>query len=299
MTIRFDGRVVVVTGAGGGLGRAYALAFAGLGARVVVNDRGGARDGSGASNTPAEAVAAEIAALGGEAMTDASDVTDRAAMAGLAGRVLARFGRVDVLVANAGILRDRSFAKMSPAEWDDVVAVHLGGAQASVAAVWPAMRDAGYGRILLTTSGSGLYGNFGQANYSAAKMALVGLMRTLAAEGEKSGIRVNAIAPVAWTRLTADLFPPGSETVFAVEKVVPGALYLTSEAAPNGMVLSAGAGVFAEARVVETPGLALGDAPDVDTLARRFAEVRAGDGAEPVANAMAQTVKLAARASRR
>jgi NAD(P)-dependent dehydrogenase (short-subunit alcohol dehydrogenase family) len=190
-------------------------------------------------------------------------------------RALARFGRLDVVIANAGILRDRSFAKMEAAEWDAVIAVHLDGAFNTIRAAWPAMRERGYGRIVTTTSSSGLFGNFGQANYAAAKMGLVGLTRTLAIEGQKNDIRVNAIAPIAWTRMTAGLFPPGTEEVFAPEKVTPGVLFLASEAAPSGVVLSAGGGAFAEARMVETDPLMVAERPNADDLAARWGEIAA------------------------
>jgi NAD(P)-dependent dehydrogenase (short-subunit alcohol dehydrogenase family) len=287
MAIRFDDKVVIVTGAGGGLGRAHALGFAARGAIVVVNDLAGS-----------DAVVAEIVALGGRALADATSVTDRAGMAALVARLVADHGHVDVLIANAGFLRDKSFAKMSETEWDEVVAVHLGGAEICARAVWPTMRERG-GRIVFTSSGSGLYGNFGQANYAAAKMALVGLTKTLAAEGAKAGIHVNALAPVAWTRLTANLFPPDSEALFAPEKVTPAALFLASAGAPNGMVLSAGAGVFAEVRVLEAEGLALADADlSPEAVAAGLATIADMARAVTPRDSIEQTFKLAARAAR-
>lgn len=287
MAIRFDDKVVIVTGAGGGLGRAHALGFAARGAIVVVNDLAGA-----------DKVVADIEAAGGRALADATDVTDRAGMAALVARLVASHGGVDVLVANAGILRDRTFAKMTEAEWDAIVAVHLGGAEACARAVWPVMRARG-GRIVFTSSGSGLYGNFGQANYAAAKMALVGLTKTLAAEGAKAGIHVNALVPVAWTRMTEGLFPPGGETLFAPEKVTPAALFLASAGAPNGMVLAAGGGVFAEVRVIEAEGLALSGADlTPENVAAGLATIADMTGAVTPRDSIAQTVKLAARAAR-
>ena len=205
MTMRFDGQVAIVTGAGGGLGREHALALAARGARVVINDLGGARDGSGGSATAAEAVVAEIEAAGGEAMANAASVTDAAAVQAMVDQVMARWGRIDILVNNAGVLRDKSFAKMEIEDFRFVVDVHLMGAVNCTKAVWEIMRGQNYGRIVMTTSSSGLYGNFGQSNYGAAKMALVGLMQTLSIEGAKNDIRVNCLAPTAHTRMTEDL----------------------------------------------------------------------------------------------
>ncbi|MBW8304454.1 MAG: SDR family NAD(P)-dependent oxidoreductase, partial [Brevundimonas sp.] len=197
MAMRFDGRVAIVTGAGGGLGREHALALARRGAKVVVNDFGGARDGSGGSATAAETVVAEIEAAGGEAMANPASVTDFAAVQDMVAAAVAKWGRVDILVNNAGVLRDKSFAKMELEDFRFVVDVHLMGAVNCTKAVWDHMRDANYGRIVMTTSSSGLYGNFGQSNYGAAKMALVGLMQTLSIEGAKNDIRVNCLAPTA------------------------------------------------------------------------------------------------------
>ena len=200
MAIDFNGRVAIVTGAGGGLGRAHALALAARGAKVVVNDLGGARDGSGHSLTAAEAVVAEIRAAGGLAIANGASVTDWDAVHAMVQQAVDTWGRVDILVNNAGILRDKSFAKMDLADFRLVMDVHLMGAVHCAKAVWPHMQAQNYGRILMTTSSSGLYGNFGQSNYSAAKLALVGLMQTLAIEGAKHGIRVNSLAPTAATR---------------------------------------------------------------------------------------------------
>lgn len=296
MTIRFDGRVVIITGAGQGLGRAHALAFAKLGAKVVVNDLGSSVDGAGRSSAAADAVVAEIAATGGEAIADRASVTDPAAVACLVERTLARFGRIDVLVANAGILRDRSFHKMSVEEWQAVNAVHLDGTFHATRAVYPVMREAGYGRIVFTTSSSGLFGNFGQANYGAAKLGIVGLMRTLAIEGEKTNVRVNAIAPIAWTRMTAPLFPPGTEDLFAPEKVTPGVLFLASESAPTATVLSAGGGVFAVATMIETQGVKVSDSvPTADDIAAHWDVISDVATGTPLANGSLQTLKFLQR----
>lgn len=269
MTIRFDGQVAIVTGAGGGLGRAHALALAARGAKVVVNDLGAARDGSGGSATAAEAVVAEIEAAGGEAMANAASVTDAAAVEAMVAEVMARWGRIDILVNNAGILRDKSFAKMDLADFQLVMDVHLMGAVHCTKAVWEIMRTQNYGRIVMTTSSSGLFGNFGQANYGAAKMALVGLMQTLAIEGAKNDIRVNALAPTAHTRMTEDLQGLPLEAL-GPELVTPGLIYLVSRDAPTRAILAAGAGGFERAYVTLTQGdFAVGpDAPE--QVAARF-----------------------------
>lgn len=262
MAIDFTDRVVIVTGAGTGLGRSYALGFAERGARVVVNDLQGA-----------ETVAGEIADAGGTAVADPSSVTDRVAVAALVAGTLDRFGRIDVVINNAGILRDRSFSKMTDADWDDVLAVHLTGSANLSRAVWPVMREAGYGRIVMTTSSSGLFGNFGQANYGAAKLGLVGLMNTLAIEGAKAGIHVNAISPIAWTRMTAGLFPPAGEALMPPERIAPGVLFLASDDAPTGKVLVAGGGVFALAAIVETEPVALPPTATPDDIAAAFGRI--------------------------
>ena len=269
MTIRFDGQVAIVTGAGGGLGREHALALAARGARVVVNDLGAARDGSGGSATAAEAVVAEIVAAGGEAMANAASVTDAAAVEAMVAEVMARWGRIDILVNNAGILRDKSFAKMELADFQLVMDVHLMGAVHCTKAVWEIMRTQNYGRIVMTTSSSGLFGNFGQANYGAAKMALVGLMQTLAIEGAKNDIRVNALAPTAHTRMTEDLQGLPLEAL-GPDLVTPGLLHLVSRDAPTRAILAAGAGGFERAYVTLTQGdFAIG--PDAaEQVAARF-----------------------------
>ena len=269
MTIRFDGQVAIVTGAGGGLGREHALALAARGAKVVVNDLGAARDGSGGSATAAEAVVAEIEAAGGEAMANAASVTDSAAVEAMVAEVMARWGRIDILVNNAGILRDKSFAKMELADFQLVMDVHLMGAVHCTKAVWEIMRTQNYGRIVMTTSSSGLFGNFGQANYGAAKMALVGLMQTLAIEGAKNDIRVNALAPTAHTRMTEDLQGLPLEAL-GPDLVTPGLLHLVSRDAPTRAILAAGAGGFERAYVTLTQGdFAVGpDAPE--QVAARF-----------------------------
>ena len=256
MTISFDNRVAIVTGAGGGLGRAYALELAKRGAKVVVNDLGVSRDGTGQSDAALEVVE-EIRAAGGTAIANGGSVTEYDEMVAMVGDAKARFGRVDILINNAGILRDKSFAKMEPSDFELVVKVHLIGSANVTKAVWDTMREQAYGRILMTASSTGLFGNFGQANYGAAKLGLAGLTKTLYLEGAKYDIRVNTIAPVAGTRMTEDLFPAEAFKAFAPENVVPAALFLVSEDAPSNAIVGAGAGVVQAAYVTLTPGVLL------------------------------------------
>ncbi len=279
MSIDFKGQVAIVTGAGGGLGRQHALALASRGAKVVVNDLGGARDGSGASVSAAEAVVNEIKAAGGEAIANGASVTDYAAVQAMVQQAMDTWGRVDILVNNAGILRDKSFAKMEIADFRLVMDVHLMGAVHCCKAVWPIMNAQKYGRIVMTTSSSGLYGNFGQANYGAAKMALVGLMQTLSIEGAKNDIRVNCLAPTAATRMTEELMTEAVLQALRPEAVVPAMLVLASREAPNRAILCAGAGTFEAAHITLTQGLWLGhDAQTPERLAERLADVTMRDG---------------------
>lgn len=256
--IDFKGRVVIVTGAGGGLGKAHALALAKRGAKVVVNDLGGARDGSGGSASAAQAVVDEIRAAGGEAIANAASVTDFDAVQAMVQQAMDTWGRVDVLVNNAGILRDKTFAKMDLADFRLVLDVHLMGAVHCTKAVWPIMTAQNYGRIVMTTSSSGLYGNFGQSNYGAAKLALVGLMQTLALEGAKHNIHVNCLAPTAATRMTEGLMPPEVLRALRPEAVVPAMLVLASEGAPTRTTLCAGAGSVEAAHITMTQGAWIG-----------------------------------------
>src|SRR5215213_3842657 len=273
MTVSFEGRVAIVTGAGGGLGRAYALELARRGARVVVNDLGGARDGSGSSDS-AQKVVEEIEAAGGEAMANGASVTDPEQVEAMVAEARARWGAVHILINNAGILRDKSFAKMSVEDFRAVVDVHLFGSAICTKAVWETMREQAYGRILMTSSSSGLYGNFGQANYGAAKLGLAGLAKTLHLEGAKYDIRVNTIAPTAATRMTEDLFPPEMLALFNPDNVVPAALYLVSQDAPTNFIVGAGAGVVQAAYVTLTPGYALPEGRrTVEEVAANWAKV--------------------------
>ncbi|MCY1278790.1 putative short-chain type dehydrogenase/reductase [compost metagenome] len=252
MTIRFDGQVAIVTGAGNGLGRIHALELAKRGAKLVINDFGGSRDGTGSSTDAALAVVEEIRQAGGSAIANGANVADYEQVQAMVKQAVAEFGRVDILINNAGILRDKSFAKMELADIHAVINVHLMGAMNCSKAVWDVMKEQNYGRILMTTSAAGLFGNFGQANYGAAKMAVVGLMNMLAIEGRKNNIHVNTLAPMAATRMTADVMPEALLKASRPEQVTPGALYLVSENAPTKLVLGAGAGVFTAVRMEET-----------------------------------------------
>ena len=280
MALRFDNRVAIVTGAGGGLGRSHALALASRGAKVVVNDFGGALDGTGGAATPAEKVVGEIKAAGGEAIASGASVTDFAAVEAMVAAAWAKWGRIDILVNNAGILRDKTFAKMELADFRAVLEVHLMGSVHCCKAVWEIMRQQNYGRIVLTTSSSGLFGNFGQANYAAAKMGMVGLMQTLGLEGDKYNVRVNCLAPTAATRMTDALMPPEVLAVMKPEAVTPAVLAMVHENAPNRVIINAGAGGYERTYVAMTKGIHIPLGPDTpELLVARFAEVsdRAGD----------------------
>ena len=289
MALDFKDRVAIVTGAGGGLGRLHALALAKRGAKVLVNDLGGARDGSGGSVSAAQAVVAEIEAAGGVALAKGASVTDAAAVQAMVQQAVDAWGRVDILVNNAGILRDKSFAKMELDDFRLVMDVHLMGAVHCTKAVWPHMVSQKYGRILMTTSSSGLYGNFGQSNYGAAKMALVGLMQTLSIEGAKNNIHVNCLAPTAATRMTEDLMPPQVLEALKPEAVVPAMLVLVAEGAPTRTILCAGAGSVEAAQITLTQGVWLGfgaDAPE--QLQAQLAQVVDGANAAVPASGAAQ-----------
>lgn len=291
--ITFDEQVAIVTGAGHGLGRSHALALAERGARVVVNDLGGARDGTGSSTTAAEDVVAEIQGAGGEAMVNAADVTDEDAVDAMVAEAFDRWNRVDILINNAGVLRDRSFANMTIEDFRFVVDVHLIGTAICTKAVWGHMKETSYGRIVVTSSSSGLYGNYGQANYGAAKLGVVGLMNTLRAEGDKYDIRVNALAPVAHTRMTDELLPDEAKALLKPEEVTPGVLFLVSRDAPQGMVLAAGAGGYAAVRIYETPGIWLEQEDRTpEMIASRIEDILAPEGQAEFTSGNEQTMKF-------
>ncbi|MFV0646052.1 MAG: SDR family NAD(P)-dependent oxidoreductase [Sphingomonadaceae bacterium] len=295
MTLGFKDRVAIVTGAGNGLGRAYAMERAGRGAKVVVNDLGGSRDGTaGLSN--AETVANEIIAAGGEAIFNTGSVTDESAMNSMVEEARAKWGRVDILMNNAGILRDKSFAKMTIADFRQVVDVHLMGSAICTKAVWDIMREQNYGRILMTTSATGLYGNFGQTNYGAAKLGLVGFMNSLGIEGAKNNVHVNTIAPAAATRMTEDILPEEVLAKMGLETVVPAALYLVSENAPNRVTFAAGAGGFERAHITLTRGIIVEEGElTPETVAERFEEICNREGEIVPDNVMAQSAMALGR----
>ncbi len=257
MSIRFDGKVAIVTGAGNGLGRSHALELAARGAKVVINDLGGARDGVGASSEAADNVVAEIQAAGGEAFAHGANVAIFSEVEDMVAQTVAKWGQVDILINNAGILRDKSFSKMSIDDFKLVMDVHVMGSVNCSKAVWEIMKEQKYGRIVMTTSSSGLYGNFGQSNYGAAKMAVVGLMNTLAIEGAKYNVHVNALAPTAATRMTEDLMPAEVLAMLVPEAVTAGALTLCHDNAPSRFILCAGGGGYAKSSIFETDGIYL------------------------------------------
>jgi len=257
MSIRYDGQVAIVTGAGNGLGKSHAIQLAARGAKVVVNDLGGSVDGSGGGSEASLAVVAEIEAAGGEAMAHGANVADFEQVQDMVAKTMDRWGRVDILVNNAGILRDKSFGKGSLDDFKLVLDVHLMGSVNCTKACWDIMREQNYGRIVVTTSSSGLYGNFGQTNYGAAKMGVIGMMNTLAQEGAKNNVRINALAPTAGTRMTEGLIPEKAFDLMTPETVTPAVLYLVSQDAPTRTILAAGAGAFAVSKIVETDGVYL------------------------------------------
>tara|TARA_E500000178_G_scaffold315156_1_gene333903 strand:+ start:14805 stop:15713 length:909 start_codon:yes stop_codon:yes gene_type:complete len=274
MSIRYDGRVAIVTGAGNGLGRSHALGLAIRGAKVLVNDLGGAVDGTGASDAAMEVVG-EITAAGGVAMANGADVSKIDEVKEMVGRVIEEWGGVDILVNNAGILRDKTFSKMMMDDFRHVVDVHLMGSVYCTKAVWNHMKEKSYGRIVMTTSSSGLYGNFGQANYGAAKMALVGLMNTLVMEGEKYNIRVNCLAPAAGTRMLEGLMSEENSELMSPEAVTAGLLTLCDDKAPNRTILCAGGGGFACTHIYETNGVFLpSGAQDPENVRARMEEIK-------------------------
>lgn len=298
MAIRFDGRVAIVTGAGNGLGRSHALGLAARGAKVVVNDLGGGGNGTGSSKAVAEAVVEEIRAAGGEAMANGADISQADQVEAMVASAMSRWGRVDIMLNNAGITRDKSFGKMDMADFMKVLNVHLVGTTLCTQAVWNIMREQKYGRILMTSSTSGLYGAFAQANYAAAKAAMLGLMNVLHIEGIKHDIRLNMLAPWASTRLTAELMSKEVLQLMGPETVTPGVLYLLSEDAPTRVILSAGSGCFARIRLFETEGLYL--SPDECTpemVAARFDEISSTDNQRLVTDTFEQNDHMVRKAA--
>jgi len=267
MTINFKDRVAIVTGAGGGLGKQHALELGRRGAKVVVNDLGGSVDGSGGSASAAELVAEEICNNGGTAVANSASVTDLDAVQAMVEETMSKWGRIDVLVNNAGILRDKTFSKMTLENWHAVLDVHLTGSLNATKCVWPIMIEQNYGRIVMTTSTSGLFGNFGQSNYAAAKLGLVGFMNTLRFEGAKYNVFTNAIAPIAATRMTVELpgFEDSSERL-APELVTPAVVFLCSDKAPNGRIIQAAGGRYYSADVRENTGVDLGLGASVEDI---------------------------------
>src|ERR1700685_4048391 len=284
MTIRYDGKVVIVTGAGGGLGRAHALEFAKRGAKVVINDLGGAVDGTGGNSDAAVAVVKEIKDAGGEAIANGASITDDAGVAHLVKQTMDTWGRIDVLIANAGILRDKSFAKMEIKDFEAVMNVHLMGTVKPAHAIWPIMRAQKYGRIVVTTSSTGLYGNFGQTNYGAAKLSLVGFMNSLKLEGAKNNIHVNAISPVAYTRMTEGIIPEQMGARLSPDHVTPGVVFLCSDEAPTGAILTAGGGAFALARIYETEGVVLNGQYSVEDVRDNWTKIADPTGQQAYTN---------------
>ena len=298
MSIRYDGKVAIVTGAGQGLGRSHAIELARRGARVVVNDLGGAKDGTGGSSEASLSVVAEIEALGGQAIANGANVARYDEVEAMIKQTMDKWGRVDILVNNAGILRDKSFTKGSLDDFKLVVDVHLMGTVNCSKACWEIMKEQAYGRIVVTTSSSGLYGNFGQTNYSSAKMGVIGLMNTLVQEGVKYDIRVNALAPAAGTRMTEGLIPEDAFKLMTPEAVTPAVLYLVSEDAPTRTILCAGAGAYAVARIVETDGVWLPTAEQTpEGIAANWGAITSTEVEKVPEAGFEQTVKFTAKAA--
>lgn len=275
-------RVIVVTGAGGGLGREYALTLAGEGACVVVNDLGGARDGTGAGHNMADHVVAEIKDAGGRAVANYDSVADSDGAANIVKTAIEEFGKIDGVVSNAGILRDGTFHKMTSENWNAVLQVHLYGGYNVIRAAWPHFREQSYGRVVVATSTSGLFGNFGQANYGAAKLGLVGMINTLALEGAKYNIKANAIAPIAATRMTEDILPPEVLAKLNPEYVAPVVSYLCTEEIPEtGSVFIAGGGKVQRAALFDNAGVTFENPPTVDDVAAQWSTIADLSGAKP------------------
>ena len=293
MSIRFDNQVAIVTGAGGGIGKEHALELARRGAKVVVNDLGGSVDGSGTSDA-ADAVVQQIKAEGGEAMANGASVTDLPAIQNMVKDVMDKWGRIDILINNAGILRDKSFHNVTLEDFNLVMDVHFQGTLNCTHTIYPIMREQEFGRIIFTSSSSGVFGNFGQANYGSAKMAMVGLMNTLKLEGQKYNVFTNSITPVAYTRMTEGLIPEDFGKNMQPEHVTPAVLYLASKDAPNGAIIAAGAGVFSRIFIHETMGINLGTGEDMtpENIAANWDKVSDMDDARPLQNGGEQTLKI-------
>ncbi len=297
MSIRYDGKVAIVTGSGQGLGRSHAIELAKRGAKVVINDLGGGVDGSGGSSEAAKAVVAEIEALGGEAIANGANVAKYDEVEAMVKQAMDKWGRVDILVNNAGILRDKSFTKGSLEDFKLVLDVHLMGSVNCTKACWEIMREQAYGRIVVTTSSSGLYGNFGQTNYGSAKMGVIGMMNTLSQEGAKYNIHINALAPTAGTRMTEGLIPEEAFALLTPETVTPAVLYLVSEDAPTKTIVCAGAGAYSVAKIIETDGVWLAPADQTpEGIAANWGAITSPEGEVQPQAGFEQTVKFTGKA---
>ena len=296
MTISFKDKVVIVTGAGGGLGRSHSLEFAKRGAKVIVNDLGGSVDGSGGSSDAANNVVKEITEAGGVAIPNGSSVTDDDGVKNMVDQAMDEFGRIDILINNAGILRDRSFTKMTMEDFTLVTDIHLMGSVKPTKMVWEIMKEQNYGRILFTTSSTGLYGNFGQSNYGAAKLGVVGFVNTLKLEGQKYNINCNVLCPVAYTRMTENLMPPEAEQLLTPSSVTPAVIYLSSENGPTGTILCAGAGVYSVAKIMESDGENLGLEASAEDLEKNWDKISDFSEAKPFFNGGEQTGKVLEKA---
>ena len=296
MTISFEDKVVIITGAGGGLGRSHALEFAKRGAKVVVNDLGGSVDGSGGSSEAAKNVVKEITDAGGVAIPNGSSVTDDTGVKNMIDQTMDEFGRIDILINNAGILRDKSFSKMTMEDFTLVTDIHLMGSVKPTKMVWEIMKEQNYGRILVTTSSTGLYGNFGQSNYGAAKLGVVGFVNTLKLEGQKYNINCNVLCPVAYTRMTENLMPPEAEALLTPTSVTPAVIYLSSENGPTGTILCAGAGVYSVAKIMESDGENLGLEATAEDLEKNWNKISDFSEAKPFLNGGEQTGKVLEKA---
>lgn len=293
MSIRFDDQVAIVTGAGGGIGKQHALELARRGAKVVVNDLGGGVDGTGTSDA-SEAVVDQILSEGGEAIANGASVTDLDAIRAMTDQVVSKWGKIDILVNNAGILRDKTFHNVSMDDFNLVMDVHFQGTLNCTHTIYPIMRENGYGRIVFTSSSSGVFGNFGQSNYGAAKMAMVGLMNTLKLEGQKYNVFSNTITPVAYTRMTENLMPEDFGKQFQPEYITPAVLYLASDQAPNGAIMAAGAGVFSRILIHETMGISLGTGEDMtpENISASWEKISDMSDARLLQNGGEQTLKI-------